>query len=110
MLAYLWLIITLFQQDAFSRSKKESEGITFVPLKLNAKKVLTPEQEECLVTYATKVAKMFYGLPRKEFRSLAYMYATPCHSPAIPQNWDTELAVLSDWYYAFMHRYPELGL
>ena len=68
------LIIILFQQDAFNRSKKESDGVTFVPMKHNTKKVFTDAQEDHLTTYAVKVAKMFYGLSRTQFKRLAYRY------------------------------------
>ena len=70
----LLLIIILFQQDAFNRSKKESDGVTFVPMKQNIKKVFTDEQEDHLRTYAVKIAKMFYGLSRTQFKRLAYRY------------------------------------
>ena len=79
-------------------------------MKQNVKKVFTEAQEEKLVTYAIQVAKMFYGLPRTEFRRLAYDFAKACQSPAIPANWDDEQRASTDWYYGFMNRHPELAL
>ena len=54
------------------RSKKESDGVTFVPMKQNVKKIFTEAQEEHLAKYAIKIAKMFYGLSRYQFKRLAY--------------------------------------
>lgn len=79
-------------------------------MKLNVKKVLTEQQENKLVEYAIKIAKMFYGLPRNEFRRLAYDYAKACQSPNIPAKWHVHEAASDDFYYAFMNRHPELCL
>ena len=45
-------------------SKKESDGVTFVPMKQNVKKIFTEAQEEHLAKYAIKIAKMFCGQGR----------------------------------------------
>ena len=71
-LPHLLLLIILFQQDAFTRSRQESDGSTFVPLKQNVKKIFTQAQEEYLAKYLVKIAKMFYGLSRLQTRRLAY--------------------------------------
>ena len=66
------LKIIVFQQDAFSRSKRESDGVTYVPIKDNSKRVLTDAQEEHVAKYAIKIAKMFHGLTRVQLKKLAY--------------------------------------
>lgn len=97
-------------QDAFKRSKELSDGQTFVPPKENAHRVFSAKEEKLLATYTIKIAKMFYGLPKKEFRKLAYRYALACHSKAIPQAWTEKEEATHDWYYAYMARHPELTL
>ena len=99
-----------FLQDAFTRSRKHSDGQTFVEMKQNVKKVFTSAQEQKLVDYAIQIAKMFYGLPRNDFRRLAFNYAKACDSPSIPVNWHENEIASDDWYYAFMNRHPELSL
>ena len=97
-------------QDAFTCSKKQSDGKTFVPLKPNSQKVFTQEQEDSLSQYARKIAKMFYGLPVNAFRSLAYEYAVACGSRVIPSAWEESQMATREWYYAYMARHPELSL
>ena len=97
-------------QDAVSRSRKLSDGKTFVPLHGSPHKVFTKEQETQLCDYAIKIAKMFHGLPAKELRKLAYEYALACKSPCIPSAWEREKSATRDWYYAFMGRQPQLTL
>ena len=57
-------------QDAFNRSKKMSDGKTFVALQININRVFTDEQEKHIEEYAIKIARMLYGLPVPEFRKL----------------------------------------
>ena len=81
-----------------------------MPLKANAQKVFTDAQETHLSTYAMKMAKMFYGLPIKEFRRIAYEYAIACESPNMPIAWERGMTATTCWYYLFMGRHPELIL
>ena len=97
-------------QDAFTRSKKFSDGRTFVSGQLNHNRVFTDAQEAHIVDYTIKIAKMFYGLPIKEFCKMALAYAEACESNAIPDIWVKEGAATRDWYYAFMSRHPTLTL
>ena len=60
--------------------------------------------------YAVNIARMFYGLPRTEFRQLAHHYALACKCSSIPNGWHTEQAASRDWYYGFMERHPNLSL
>ena len=53
----------------------KSDGQTFVPLLEKINRVFTPEQEDSIVQYAIKIARMFYGLPIVEFLKLVYTYA-----------------------------------
>ena len=103
-------ILCFLLQDAFNRSKKFSDGRTFVPLKPNYDKVFNSEQEDHISAYAIKITEMFYGLPTTEFRRLVYCYAVACGSTAIPSAWEEEQMSTRDWYYAFIARHPELTL
>ncbi|MPC07467.1 hypothetical protein E2C01_000029 [Portunus trituberculatus] len=96
-------------QDAVSRSRKLSDGKTFVPLHGSPHKVFTKEQETQLCDYAIKIAKKTQ-LPAKKLRKLAYQYALACKSPCIPSAWEREQCATRDWYYAFMTRHPQLTL
>ena len=97
-------------QDAFKRSKELGDGRTYVPTKLNAKRVLSPQQEDHIAAYAIRIAKMFYGLPVPDFRRLVYQYAVACNSTAIPDVWEEKGMATRDWYYAYMTRHPNLTL
>ena len=97
-------------QDAFKRSRQQSDGKTFVPMQQNVNRVFTPEQETYIEEYAIKIAKMFYGLPIKEFLGLAYEYAEACNISNIPAVWVAKGMATRDWYYAFMSRHPKLTL
>ena len=77
---------------------------------MNANRVFTSEQEDHIVEYAIKIARMFYGLPVTEFRKLVYSYAVACGSQAIPKVWENEGMATRDWYYAYMARHPNLAL
>ena len=109
---YKWMVPDSYivLQDAFARSRKFSDGKTFVPCKLNVNRVFTNAQEDHIVEYAVKIAKMFYGLPIREFCRVSYAYAEACNSRAIPCVWVRKGAATRDWYYAFMKRHPHLTL
>ena len=102
-------MLTFFLQDAFNRSKKLSDGNTFVPI-IQYNKVFSVEQEGFIEEYAIKIAKMFYGLSINEFLRLAYVYAEACESSNIPATWVKSGLATRDWYYAFMSRHPKLVL
>ena len=97
-------------QDAFNRSRKMSDGKTFVALQININRVFTDEQEKHIEEYAIKIARMLYGLPVPEFRKLVYYYAEACGSKAIPEIWKTTGRATRDWYYAYIARHPNLAL
>ena len=99
-----------FFQDAFTRSAKESDGRTFVPKHQNVKKVFTAEQEDHIETYAIKIARMFYGLRTRAFRTMVLKYAEAVGSPAIPDVWRKEGMATREWYYGYMFRHPRLAL
>ena len=108
--SYFNVAYLFFFQDAFNRSKLESDGKTYVGISQNCKKVFTKAQEDAIESYAIKIAKMFYGLQTKAFRIMVYKYAEAVGSPALPEVWRTEGMATRDWYYAFMHRHPNLAL
>ncbi|KAK4308718.1 hypothetical protein Pmani_019599 [Petrolisthes manimaculis] len=96
--------------DAFNRSKKESNGVTYVPVPGKVNMVFTPEQEGLIVKYTIQAAQMFYGLPRIEVRRMVYNYAHACKSKSIPEAWERNRMATTDWYYSFMERHPDLVL
>ena len=61
-------------------------------MKPNCNKVFTVAQEDHLVAYIIKIAKMFYGLSVKDFCRLAYDYAVSCLSANIPIVWEEEMS------------------
>ena len=97
-------------QDAFNRSRKVSDGKTFIPIQKNVNRVFSPEQENHIEEYAIKIARMFYGLSVPEFRKLVFHYAKACGSMAIPPVWEEHGMATRDWYYAYMSRHPNLTL
>ena len=97
-------------QDAFNRSKRLSDGSTFVPIGENYKRVFTAEQENAIEEYAIKIARMFYGLHTREFRKVVLKYAEALGSENIPEIWKLEGMATRDWYYAYMTRHPKLAL
>ncbi|KAK4314175.1 hypothetical protein Pmani_014508 [Petrolisthes manimaculis] len=96
--------------DAFNRSKKEANGVTYVPVPGKVNMVFTPEQEGLIVKYTIQAAQMFYGLPRIEVRRMVYNYAHACKSKSIPEAWERNRMATTDWYYSFMERHPDLVL
>ncbi|KAK4299194.1 hypothetical protein Pmani_028512 [Petrolisthes manimaculis] len=96
--------------DAFNRSKKEANGVTYVPVPGKVNMVFTPEQEGLIVKYTIQAAQMFYGLPRIEVRRMVYNYAHACKSKSIPEAWERKRMATTDWYYSFMERHPDLVL
>ena len=104
------LSFVILLQDAFTRSKKLSDGKTYVSGQVNAHRVFTDEQEKSICEYAIRIAKMFYGLTILEFCKLAYSYAEACKSSCIPGSWVKDGAAPRDWYYGFMSRHPNLTL
>lgn len=97
-------------QDAFTRSKAKSDGHTFVIPQENFNKIFNKNQEEMLCKYAIHVARLFYGMTRKEFRRLAYEYAVACKCSNIPANWHATQLANENWYYSFMERHTSLTL
>ena len=102
--------VFLLLQDAFNRSKRLSDGMTYVPVQPHSSRVFTPEQELHIEKYAILVARMFYGLPKNEMRTMVYNYAEACGSTNIPDVWKKDQKATRDWYYAFMNRHPNLVL
>ena len=97
-------------QDAFTRSKKLSDGVTYVPVQPHSSRVFTPQQELHIAKYSIQAAKMFYGLPMEEVRKMVYRYAKACGSETIPDAWERDQKATRDWYYLFMDRHPNLVL
>ena len=103
-------IFLFFLQDAFTRSRNLSDGVTYVPVQPHSSRVFTPQQELLIVEYLILAAKMFYGLPKDEVRRMVFHYAQACGSNSIPDAWEKEGKATRDWYYAFMERHPTIVL
>ena len=73
-------------------------------------RVFSPEQEDRIVNYTKKLARMFYGLNVVEFLKLVYTYAIAVGSKMIPEAWEREQSATRDWYYGFMRRHPTMSL
>ena len=73
-------------------------------------RVFSPEQENRIVEYAIKIARMFYGLPVVEFLQLVYSCAIAIGSKMMPEVWNREQLATRDWYYGFMKCHPTLTL
>ena len=104
-----WTRLFLFQ-DAFNRSKRGSDGSTYVAVPERYNRVFTDEQEAEIEEYTIKIARMFYGLPTREFRRVVFDFAEAVGSRNIPDAWKTEKRATRDWYYAYMARHPNLAL
>lgn len=81
-----------------------------MPKHHNARKVFTEAQEDSIEQYAITIARMFYGLPTRSFRSLVFKYAVAVGSTAIPDCWWIDCMATREWYYGFMNRHPRLAL
>ena len=81
-----------------------------MPKPQNVKKVFTEAQEQFIETYAIKIAKMFYGLSTRAFRTMVLKYAEAVGSRAIPDVWKKEGMATREWYYGYMFRHPHLVL
>ena len=74
----------------------------------NRNNVFTPEQEQKLADHAISLSKIFYGMTRREFCSLAYEFALRNN---IPNKFSKESKMAGkDWYYSFMKRNPRISL
>lgn len=70
--------------------------------------VFTVEQEKTLADHAITLSKIFYGITRREFCSLAYEFALKNN---IPNKFSKESKMAGkNWYYGFMQRHPHISL
>ena len=72
--------------------------------------MLTDEEEDRLEEYTIKIARMYYGLPARDFQKLVLRYAVACGSSSIPKGWHELGRATWDWYSAYMTRHPRLVL
>ncbi|XP_071639548.1 uncharacterized protein [Temnothorax longispinosus] len=72
-------------------------------------KIFSAEQEKIMVQYIIKAAEIYYGLPPKEIRRLAYELAKKYDLKRPPQ-WDENCQAGADWFSSFMKRNAELSI
>jgi len=53
---------------------------------------------------------MYFGLPPKEVKLLAYEYAMKLGKKNLPSKWSDTQSAGKDWFSLFMHRHPEISL
>ncbi|XP_047145179.1 uncharacterized protein LOC124818387 [Hydra vulgaris] len=71
--------------------------------------VFTDLQEGLLEQYVTKASDIYFGLPCKEVRKLAYQYGK-ANSIKMPHNWSANEAAGEDWFSAFFKRHKKLSI
>jgi len=67
------------------------------------------EQEKELMKYLLQATTIYYGLTIRELVTMAYEFAKKS-GVRYPTEWDVHGQASKDWYYAFMHRHPNLSL
>ncbi|CAI9728964.1 Hypothetical predicted protein [Octopus vulgaris] len=70
--------------------------------------VFTKEQEDLLVTYILKAAKIYHGLTPFDILSLAYDYAK-ANEIKCPDSWSANECAGVDWFSKFMKRNSNLS-
>lgn len=71
--------------------------------------VFTQEQEDLLVDYILKAAKIYHGLTPSEIRNLAYKFAE-ANDIKCPDSWSANGVAGVDWFSKFMKRNSSLSL
>ncbi|XP_047124175.1 uncharacterized protein LOC101240849 [Hydra vulgaris] len=71
--------------------------------------VFTDLQEGLLEQYVTKASDIYYGLPHKEVRKLAYQYGK-ANSIKMPHYWSANEAAGEDWFSAYLKRHKKLSI
>ena len=72
-------------------------------------RIFTDKQELELKEYILTCSRMFYGLPIKECRCIAFEMAT-INKINIPQRWHKDSMAAIDWMNNFRKRHPDLSL
>ncbi|XP_018360824.1 PREDICTED: uncharacterized protein LOC108759735 isoform X2 [Trachymyrmex cornetzi] len=86
--------------------------VDFVTTKCNVtggRTVFSVDQEKELMKYLLHSTAMYYGLTICELVTMAYEFAKKS-GVRYPPEWDVHGKASKDWYYAFMHRHPNLSL
>ncbi|KAG5893198.1 hypothetical protein JTB14_016473 [Gonioctena quinquepunctata] len=97
----------------FVKKKKEAiEQGSAIPVSMGyrcVRRVFDVNQEKIFVGYIIKAAQIFFGLPPKEIRKLAFQLAVK-YSLRIPDTWKQNSMAGEDWFSGFMKRNPELSI
>lgn len=88
----------------------KSSGATSFQYKTSydTKKVFTEEEELQLVDYIKTVAKMNYGMSKKQIRELAFKYAV-ANQKKIPITWNEPKLAGEEWMRLFLKRHSNEG-
>ncbi|XP_072401074.1 uncharacterized protein [Diabrotica undecimpunctata] len=73
------------------------------------RRVIDIDQEKSIAGYIIKAAHIFYGLPPKEIRKLAFQLAVK-YSLNMADTWRQNAMAGEDWFSGFMKRNPELSI
>lgn len=93
------------KRDSCNEESSESVKMGYSP----HNKVFSEAQEKELSKYLIRCADIYFGLPKKEVKKLAYEL-TKSYNLARPRSWDENEIAGEDWFLAFMARNPELSV
>lgn len=96
--------VSLFRYVA-SLKRNETPKVGYNP----HNKVFTAEQEKQLCDYCEISAKLYFGLPPKQLRKLAYQYAKQLNCK-FPEGWKTAQIASEDWLTCFLKRNSSLSI
>ncbi len=76
---------------------------------IGARQVFSPELEAELVAYVLLASNVYYALPPRAIRKLAYQLAKS-HPLQTPPSWRENKQASADWFASFLKRHPLLSI
>ncbi len=76
---------------------------------IGARQVFSPELEAELVAYVLLASDVYYALPPRAIRKLAYQLAKS-HPLQTPPSWRENKQASADWFASFLKRHPLLSI
>ncbi|KAI2644308.1 MFS-type transporter clz9 [Labeo rohita] len=76
---------------------------------VGARQVFSPELEAELVAYVLMASAVYYSLPPRAIRKLAYQLAKS-HQLQTPPSWKENKQASADWFASFLKRHPLLSI
>lgn len=92
--------------DRYSKKQKHTDLVIRMSPNYSVRKVFTDAEEELLVEYLINCSKMFNGLSRNEFRSLAYEMAVS-NKKNMPKTWSDDEMAGREWLRCFRKRHGD---